>query len=140
MLEIIQLWTRSNLAILGVAQVFYLIQQSCRSIKKEQKQKEKGKTYLAPPQAHQPAHLAGPARPPLQRAAWLARQAAKVLGGGTAARHAAARRPASPSRRPDGLDELHVAPRPSWTPPFAPSSSPSRSHAMADATVAAPPP
>ena len=85
-------------------------------------------------------HLAGPARPPLQRAAWLAKQAAKVLGGGTAARHAAARRPASPSRRPDGLDELHVAPRPSWTPPFAPSSSPSRSHAMADATVAAPPP
>ena len=54
--------------------------------------RKKGKTYLAPPQAHQPAHLAGPARPPLQRAAWLARQAAKVLGGGTAARHAAARR------------------------------------------------
>ena len=47
------------------------------------------------PVAHQPAHLAGPARPPLQRAAWLARQAAKVLGGGTAARHAAARRPAA---------------------------------------------
>ena len=97
--------------------------------------KEREGTNLA---AHQPAHLAGPAQQPLQRAACLRQAGRQVLDGGTSARHAVARRPASSPRLSAGLDELHVVPRTPWTPHSLTCLSPSLSHTMADATAAAP--
>ena len=74
------------------------------NLQNKNKKTEIGKTYLAPPRGPP----AGPVQPPLQRAAWLGQTGRQLLDGGRSVRHAAARRPASPS---ETLDELHVVPR-----------------------------
>ena len=60
----------------------------------------------------------------LQRAAWLGQAGRQVLDGDRTARHAAARRPASPPRRPGGVDRASTSPSTPQTPPPPPSSSP----------------
>ena len=79
--------------------VFLLIEQSCKRNETEKKIEKKGdKTLTWRP----PGPPAGPAQLPLQRAAWLGQAGRQVLDGDRAARHAAARHPASSPRRSGG--------------------------------------
>ena len=71
-----------------------------------------------------PGPPAGPAQLPLQRAAWLGQAGRQVLDGGRSARHAAARRPASPPRRSGGMDRTSTSPSTPQTPPPPHSPSP----------------
>ena len=82
---------------------------------------------------------AGPAQPPLQRAAWLGHARKQVLDVGRSTHDAAARRPASSPRRAAALDRSHTPPPSSQTRPLLPSSSPSLSRTMADDAAPAPP-
>ena len=84
--------------------------------------------------------LAGPAQLPRQRAAWLGQAGRQVLGGEhrMGATHLVTASPLpSPSRNVDRSTTLPRTPR---TSPLLPSSSPSRSPAMAEATAATPSP
>src|SRR4051812_11884861 len=86
--------------------MYLSILNNTTKLQKNRKRKQKGKTYLAP--TNRPTCRPSPAAAP---ASCLARQAGRqVFDGGTSARHAAARRPASPPRRPAAMDDLHVAP------------------------------
>ena len=79
-----------------------------KSTNLQKNRKRKSKQSRGLPGAHLASPPAGPAQPPLQRAAWLGQIGRQVLDGGRSVRHAAARRPASPPRLAAGLDDLHV--------------------------------
>ena len=103
---------------------FLIIQQSCKRNGTERNRKERRERALTWRLTGPPA---GPAQPPLQRAAWLGQAGRQVLDGGRSARHAAARRPASSPRRSGGWDRSPTSSPSSLTRPLLPSSSPSPS-------------
>ena len=87
---------------------------------KQKENRKKGRKLTWRP----PGPPAGPAQLPLQRAAWLGQAGRQVLDGDRAARHAAARRLASPPRRPGGMVRPSTSSSTPHTPPPSPSSSP----------------
>ena len=118
------------------ALAFYLNEQSCKRNETEKKIEKKGREKSLP--GAPPGPPAGPAQLPLQRAAWLGQAGRQVLDGARAARHAAARRLASPPRRPGGMDRTSTTSSNPRHLRFSPAPLLRSPRTVADAAVIAP--